>query len=248
MIILKTPSEVPYLRKAGKIVAMTLQELEKYIRPGVTTGELNKIADDFIRRSGARPAFLGYHGFPGSICTSVNNEVVHGIPGERKLKSGDIISIDVGAIYEGYCGDAAATFPVGEISPEVQHLLEVTKKALYLGIEQAVPGNRIGDISAAIQTFVEANGYSVVRDFVGHGIGRNMHEDPQVPNFGKPGHGPRIRPGLAIAIEPMVNMGTHEVMVLTDGWTVVTRDGSLSAHFEHSVLVTKGQPEILTAL
>jgi methionyl aminopeptidase len=248
MIILKTLSEFPYLRKAGKIVAMTLEELKKYIRPGVTTGELNQIADDFIRRLGARPAFLGYHGFPGSICTSVNNEVVHGIPGKRKLVSGDIISIDVGAIYEGYCGDAAATFPVGQISPEAQRLLEVTEKALYLGIEQAVPGNRIGDISAAIQSFVEANGYSVVRDFVGHGIGRNMHEDPQVPNFGKPGHGPRIRPGLAIAIEPMVNMGTHEVVVLGDGWTVVTKDGSLSAHFEHSVLVTKGQPEILTAL
>ncbi len=248
MIYLKTPQEIALLREAGRIVALALQELAALVRPGVTTGELNRFAEEFLRRAGARPAFLGYHGFPASICASVNDEVVHGIPGLRMLEEGDIISIDIGAVYQGYYSDAAATFPVGKISPEAARLLEVTREALYRGIAQAVPGNRVGDISAAIQQHVEAHGFSVVRDLAGHGIGRNMHEDPQVPNFGKPGHGPRLQPGLVLAIEPMVNAGSHEVVLRPDGWTVVTKDGSLSAHFEHTVLVTSGEPEVLTRL
>lgn len=248
MIILKSAQEIFYLREAGKIVALTLQKLEKMVRPGVTTGELNQFVEEFLRKFGATPAFFGYHGFPASICTSVNDEVVHGIPGLKKLEIGDIISIDIGAVYRGYCGDVAATFPVGEISQEAARLLEVTQKALFLGIQRATAGNRVGDISAAIQSFVEKNGFSVVRDFVGHGIGRSMHEEPQVPNFGKPGHGPRLQPGLVLAIEPMVNIGTHDIVVKPDHWTVVTKDGSLSAHFEHTVLVTEGQPEVLTRL
>ncbi|NPV30142.1 MAG: type I methionyl aminopeptidase [Firmicutes bacterium] len=248
MIVLKSSREIAYLREAGRIAALALQELGKRVKPGVTTWELNQFTEEFLRRAGASPAFLGYHGFPASICTSVNNEVVHGIPGLRKLENGDIISIDIGTVYRDYYGDAAATFPVGEISPEARRLLEVTQKALFLGIAQAVPGNRVGDISAAIQNYVESSGFHVVRDFVGHGIGRSMHEEPQVPNFGKPGLGPRLQPGLVLAIEPMVNAGTSEVFVLPDRWTVVTRDGSLSAHFEHTVLVTEGEPEILTRL
>lgn len=248
MIILKSRQEIAYMRQAGRIVALTLQELGKRVRPGVTTGELNQFADDFIRRAGGVPAFLNYQGFPASICTSVNNEVVHGIPGLRRLENGDIISIDVGAFYQGYCGDSSYTFPVGEISEEARRLLEVTREALERGIAQAVPGNRIGDISFAIQSFVEGHGYQVVRDFVGHGIGKKMHEEPQVPNFGKPGHGPRLEPGMALAIEPMVNAGNYEVAVMPNHWTVVTKDGSLSAHFEHTVVVTEGQPEVLTRL
>ncbi len=248
MIILKSAQEIKYMREAGRITALALYELGKRIRPGITTGELNRYAEEFLQRAGATPAFLGYHGFPASICASVNNEVVHGIPGLRKLENGDIISIDMGAVYQGYYGDAAATFPVGEISEEARRLLEVTRGALYEGISKAVAGNRIGDISAAVQAFVEANGFHVVRDFVGHGIGRNMHEEPQVPNFGKPGLGPRLQAGMALAIEPMVNVGTHEVVVMPDRWTVITKDGSLSAHFEHTIVVTEGQPEILTLL
>ncbi|MGB9791927.1 MAG: type I methionyl aminopeptidase [Thermacetogeniaceae bacterium] len=246
MIILKSSQEIEYMRQAGRITALALQELSRKIRPGVTTAELNRYAEEFIEKAGAKPAFLGYHGFPASICTSVNNEVVHGIPGLRRLENGDIISIDMGAIYRGYYGDAAATFPVGEISEEAKRLLEVTEKALYEGISKAVAGNRVGDISAAVQSYVERHGFHVVRDYVGHGIGRNMHEEPQVPNFGKPGVGPRLQPGMVLAIEPMVNVGTHEVVVMPDGWTVVTKDGSLSAHFEHTVLITEGEPEILT--
>jgi methionyl aminopeptidase len=226
MIILKSAQEIAYMRQAGRIVALTLQELEKRVQPGVTTAELNRFADDFIRRAGGVPAFLDYQGFPASICASVNNEVVHGIPGLRRLENGDIISIDVGAFAHGYCGDSACTFPVGEISAEAERLLKVTRESLEHGIAQAVSGNRIGDIGSAIQKFVESQGYHVVRDFVGHGIGRNMHEEPQVPNFGKPGHGPRIEPGMALAIEPMVNEGTHEVTVMPNRWTVVTKDGS----------------------
>lgn len=248
MIILKSAQEIKYMREAGRITALALHELGKRVRPGITTGELNRYAEDFLQRAGATPAFLGYRGFPASICASVNNEVVHGIPGLRKLENGDIISIDMGAVYQGYYGDAAATFPVGEISEETGRLLEVTQQALYEGISKAVTGNRIGDISAAVQAFVEANGFHVVRDFVGHGIGRDMHEEPQVPNFGKPGLGPRLQAGMALAIEPMVNVGTHEVVVMPDRWTVITKDGSLSAHFEHTIVVTEGQPEILTLL
>jgi len=248
MIVLKSAQEITYMRQAGKVVAETLYELGKRVKPGVTTGELNEFADEFIRKCGCVPAFLNYQGFPASICTSINNEVVHGIPGLRKLENGDIISIDVGAFYRGYCGDAAYTFPVGDISPEAERLIEVTKQSLYVGIEKAVSGNRIGDIGAAIQTFVEDNGYNVVRAFVGHGIGQKMHEDPQVPNFGTPGRGPRLEPGMTLAIEPMVNIGTYDVAIMPNNWTVVTKDGSLSAHFEHTVLVTGGKPEILTRL
>ncbi len=246
MIILKSPQEIALMREAGRITALALQELSRRIRPGITTAELNRYAEEFLEKAGAKPAFLGYHGFPASICASVNNEVVHGIPGLRRLEEGDIISIDMGAVYRGYYGDAAATFPVGEISEEARRLLEVTEKALYEGISKAVVGNRVGDISAAVQSYVERHGFHVVRDYVGHGIGRSMHEEPQVPNFGKPGVGPRLQPGMVLAIEPMVNVGTHEVVVMPDGWTVVTKDGSLSAHFEHTVLITEGEPEILT--
>jgi methionyl aminopeptidase len=248
MITLKSAREISHMREAGRIVAMALQELGKRVAPGVTTGELNQFADEFLRRAGAEPAFLGYQGFPASICASVNEEVVHGIPGLRKLENGDIISIDIGSVYNGYYGDASMTFPVGEISAEAARLLQVTRQSLYRGIEQAISGSRIGDISATIQQFVEAHGYQVVRDYVGHGIGTRMHEEPQVPNFGKAGMGPRLQPGMTIAIEPMVNVGTHEVMVMPNRWTAVTRDHSLSAHFEHTVLITGGQPEILTQI
>ncbi|MDD2554938.1 MAG: type I methionyl aminopeptidase [Syntrophaceticus sp.] len=248
MIVLKSAQEIKYMRQAGQIVAETLQELGNRIRPGVTTEELDEFAEAFIRKAGATPAFLDYQGFPASICASVNNEVVHGIPGLRRLENGDIISIDVGAFYHGYCGDSAYTFPVGEISSEAERLLIVTRQSLDVGIEKAVSGNRIGDIGAAIQAFVEENNFNVVRAFVGHGIGQKMHESPQVPNFGRPDHGPRLEPGMTIAIEPMVNAGTYDVNVMPNKWTVVTKDGSLSAHFEHSIAVTEGQPEILTLL
>jgi methionyl aminopeptidase len=248
MITLKSAREVSHMREAGQIVAMALQELGKRVAPGVTTGELDRFAEEFLRRAGAEPAFLGYQGFPASICASVNEEVVHGIPGLRKLENGDIISIDIGAVYNGYVGDAALTFPVGEISAEASRLLQVTRQSLFEGIGRAVPGKRIGDISAAVQQYVESHGYQVVRDFVGHGVGTRMHEEPQVPNFGRAGMGPRLQPGMTIAIEPMVNVGTHEVMVMPNRWTAVTRDRSLSAHFEHTVLITGGQAEILTGL
>lgn len=246
MITRKSTRELRYMRDAGRVVAQVFQELEKVIRPGVTTGELNALAEDFITRQGARPAFKGLYGFPAAICTSVNEQVVHGIPGLRRLEAGDIISIDIGAEINGYFGDAAVTFPVGEISPEAQRLVDVTREALYTGIRAARCGNRLSDISHAIQSYVESHGFSVVRDYVGHGIGRKMHEDPQVPNFGRPGRGPRLEPGITLAIEPMVNAGTHEVRTMDDNWTVVTRDGSLSAHFEHTVAITNGAAEILT--
>jgi methionyl aminopeptidase len=248
MITLKSAREISHMREAGRIVAMALQELGKRVAPGVTTGELDQFAEEFIRKAGAEPAFLGYQGFPASICASVNDEVVHGIPGLRKLENGDIISIDVGTVYNGYVGDSAMTFAVGEISAEASRLLQVTRQSLLEGIERAVPGNRIGDISAAVQQYVEKHGYQVVRDFVGHGVGSHMHEDPQIPNFGRAGMGPRLQPGMTIAIEPMVNVGTHEVKVMPNHWTAVTRDHSLSAHFEHTILITGGQPEILTQI
>lgn len=248
MIVLKSERELEYMRDAGKIVAETHREVSKAVAPGVTTGELDRIAENYIRSKGARPSFKGYHGFPASICASVNEEVVHGIPGLRKLKDGDIISIDIGAEINGYHGDAAVTLPVGEIDEEIQRLLTVTEEALYKGISQAVIGNRLSDISHAIQKHVEDNGFSVVRDYVGHGVGRQMHEEPQVPNFGMPGRGPRLRPGMTLAIEPMVNMGTHEVITLSDNWTVITKDKKPSAHFEHSIAITDDGPEILTKL
>ncbi len=246
MINLKSERELNYMRDAGKVVAQAHEELSKAIKPGITTKELDTIAEDFIRKQGAQPAFKGYHGFPASICASINEEVVHGIPSLKKLKNGDIVSIDIGAVINGYYGDAARTNPVGEIDDELKRLLDVTEKSLEKGIEQAIVNNRISDISHAVQSYVESNGYSVVRDYVGHGIGKSMHEEPQVPNFGKPGHGPRLHPGVTLAIEPMVNMGTHEVETLEDNWTVVTKDRRPSAHFEHTVAVTQDGPEILT--
>lgn len=248
MIILKSEREISYLRDAGRIVAETHEEVKKAVKPGVTTLDLDRIAEEYIKGRGAIPAFKGYHGFTGNICSSVNEEVVHGIPGLRKLKTGDNVSIDIGAVINGYNGDAAITVPVGEIDAEVQKLLDVTEESLYKGIEQAIIGNRLSDISHAVQSHVEKHGFGVVRDYVGHGIGRSMHEDPQVPNYGGPGRGPRLKAGMTLAIEPMVNLGTYEVKTLDDGWTVVTLDGKRSAHFEHSIAITDGKPEILTKL
>jgi methionyl aminopeptidase len=248
MIILTSDKEIAYMRDAGRIVAGALTEITKAVAPEVTTRQIDQIAEDFIRKAGATPAFKGYHGFPGTICSSVNEEVVHGIPGLRQLKSGDTVSIDVGAVINGYNGDAAITLPVGEIDAEVQRLLDVTEQSLYQGIEKATPNHRLTDISYAIQSYAETFGYSVVRDYVGHGIGRNMHEDPQVPNFGIPSRGPRLKPGMTLAIEPMINVGTYEVETLSDGWTVVTRDRKRSAHFEHTIAITQQGPEILTKL
>jgi methionyl aminopeptidase len=235
------------MREAGRIVSETFAVLAKAIKPGVTTLELDRLAENFIRQKKARPAFKGLYNFPASICTSVNEEVVHGIPGQRKLKEGDIISIDLGVELNGYFGDGARTFPVGEISADAKTLLKVTREALTVGTRQARAGNRLFDISHAIQSYVEGHGFSVVRDYVGHGIGRAMHEEPQVPNYGKPGRGLRLVSGMTLAIEPMVNAGTHAVRTLADNWTVVTLDGKLSAHFEHTVLVLNNKPEILTA-
>ncbi|HED24910.1 MAG TPA: type I methionyl aminopeptidase [Firmicutes bacterium] len=247
MIKLKSAHEIELMRDAGKIVAEVLQEMGRVIKPGITTGMLDKIAEKCIRSYGAEPAFLGYHNFPASICASVNNEVVHGIPGLRRLKEGDIISIDVGTRLKGYHGDAAATFGVGRISTLAQQLIDVTRTSLHKGIEAIQEGRRLSDISNAVQAYVEENNFSVVRNYVGHGIGQEMHEEPQVPNFGPPGRGPLLQRGMVIAIEPMVNAGTWEVKVLQDQWTVVTADGSLSAHFEHTVALGKNGPEILTS-
>lgn len=237
------------MRDAGKIVAMAHQEIADAVAVGVSTQMLDQIAEDFIVSQGATPSFKGYGGFPASICTSVNEVVVHGIPSSLKiLEDGDIISVDIGAVINGYHGDAAMTHPVGDISEQAQTLLKVTEESLYKGIEQALIGNRLSDISYAIQSYVESNQFSVVRRFCGHGIGRAMHEEPQIPNFGRPGHGPRLKAGICLAIEPMVNMGTFEVTVLEDKWTTVTKDAALSAHFEHSVVVTEEGPLILTEI
>ncbi len=247
MIILKSERELRYLYDAGQVVAKTHQEVAKAVRPGVTTKELDDIAEDYIVKCQAIPAFKGYGGFPATICASINEEVVHGIPSSlRQVKTGDIISIDIGATLNGFVGDAAATLPVGDVDDEVKRLLAVTERSLYQGIEKALVNNRLSDISHAVQSYVENNNFSVVRDYVGHGIGRNMHEEPQVPNFGMPGRGPRLKAGMAIAIEPMVNMGTYEVETLQDNWTVVTCDRKWSAHFEHSIAITEKGPWILT--
>lgn len=246
MIICKTEQEINYMREAGKVVAGALEVLGKNVRPGITTGELDRIAEEYILAQGARPAFKGLYGFPATICASINEQVVHGIPGLRKLQNGDIISIDVGAEINGFFGDSAVTFIVGDVDEKTKRLLQVTEQALCEGIKKAVAGNRLSDISHAIQKYVESHGFSVVRDFVGHGIGRNMHEEPQVPNFGRPGRGPRLQVGMTLAIEPMVNMGTYEVITLPDNWTVVTRDKLKSAHFEHTIAITDSGPEILT--
>ena len=236
------------MREAGRIVAQTLEVLRTAIEPGITTAELDALAEKFIRSQGARPAFKGLYGFPASICASVNEQVVHGIPGLRSLEKGDIISIDIGTEIKGYYGDAAYTFAVGDIAAQAARLLAVTEEALYRGIAAARPGNRLSDISHAVQTLVESNGFSVVREYVGHGIGRSMHEEPQLPNFGPPGRGPRLRAGMTLAIEPMVNAGAADVVTMADAWTVVTRDRRLSAHFEHTVAITDSGPEILTKL
>jgi methionyl aminopeptidase len=247
MIFLKSPWEIEKMRRSNAIVAEVLARLREAIKPGITTLELDRLAEHLCRRKGAKPAFKGYRGYPFSLCVSVNEEVVHGFPSKKRvLKEGDIVSLDFGVLYDGYYGDAAITVPVGEISERAKRLLRVTEEALYKGIEQAVIGKRLGDISSAIQRYVEAHGYSVVRQFVGHGIGRALHEDPQVPNFGKPGRGVKLKEGMVLAIEPMVNEGTYEVEILADGWTAVTKDRKLSAHFEHTVAITKNGPEILS--
>ncbi len=249
MIILKTPEEIEIMAQASKLVAETLEALKKEIRPGVTTEQLDRFAEEFIIARGGRPAFKGYRNYPKTLCTSVNEQVVHGIPSKRPLKEGDIVGLDLGVIVDGFYGDAAMTVAVGAVSPEVARLMKVTEEALYLGIEQAVVGNRLSDISHAIQRHVEAAGYSVVTDFVGHGIGRQLHEEPQVPNYGKPGQGPRLQYGMVLAIEPMVNMGGSAVRILDDQWTAVTKDGSLSAHFEHTIAIQPSGPaRILTKL
>lgn len=246
MIILKSAREIALMREAGRIVAHVHEELRKAVRPGATTRELDQLAESLIRRAGGVPTFKGYHGFPGSICASVNEQVVHGIPGDRKLVEGDIIAIDLGVTYKGYVGDSAYTWPVGEVSDEARLLLQVTQASLGKAIEQCLAGKTLGDLGHAVQSYVEANGFGVVRDYVGHGIGASMHEDPQVPNHGRPGSGVPLRSGMVLAIEPMVNAGTHQVKVLKDDWTVVTLDGKYSAHFEHTVAITDNGPEILT--
>ncbi len=247
MITIKSRTEIEKMRAAGKITAEALKLIEKHIKPGVTTAQLDKIAHDFIISKGATPSFLHYNGFPGSICASPNDWVVHGIPSKDiVLVEGDIISIDMGAYKDGYHSDAARTFAVGKISDEAQRLIDVTKQSFFEGIKYAVHGNKLGDVSAAIQEYVEKHGYSVVRDLVGHGIGKNLHEDPNVPNFGNKGRGVRLAAGMTLAIEPMVNAGEYDVCVLDDDWTVVTEDSSLSAHYENTILVTKDGCEILT--
>jgi methionyl aminopeptidase len=246
-IIVKSRDEREKMREAGHMVAEILAKLRSAVRPGITTGGLDAIAAAELKQRGARASFLGYHGYPASVCTSVNDEIVHGIPGKRVLKDGDIISIDFGAIYNGWHGDSAITVPVGEVSSEVKHLLKVTEDALYRGIAAARAGNRVQDIGRAVQSFVEAEGFSVVRQYGGHGVGRSMHEDPQVLNYIEPGYpNPLLRPGMVIAIEPMVTMGEKETQVLLDKWTVVTADGSYAAHFEHTVAITEGDADILT--
>ncbi|AWX53841.1 MULTISPECIES: type I methionyl aminopeptidase [Brevibacillus] len=246
MIILKSKAELEVMREAGRIVALTHQELAKAIKPGVTTKQLDEIAETFIRSMGAIPSFKGYGGFSGSICASVNEELVHGIPGKRALQEGDIISIDIGAQFQGYHGDSAWTYPVGQISTENQKLLRVTEESLYKGLEKAVPGGRLSDISHAIQVHAEAAGFTLVREYVGHGIGQNLHEDPQVPNYGPPDRGPRLKPGMVLAIEPMVNAGERYVRTLEDNWTVVTVDRKTCAHFEHTIAITEDGYEIFT--
>jgi methionyl aminopeptidase len=247
MIILKTPDEIEIMAKASRLVAKTLQVLKQEVRPGVTTEELDRLAEDFIRAHGGLPAFKGYRNYPKTLCASVNEQVVHGIPSKRTLKEGDIIGLDLGAIVDGFYGDSAVTVTVGAVDSKVAELLRVTEEALYAGIAQAVVGNRLSDISYAVQQHVEAAGFSVVTDFVGHGIGRQLHEEPQVPNYGTPGQGPRLQVGMVLAIEPMVNMGSSGVRILDDRWTAVTRDGSLSAHFEHTIAIqAHGPPRILS--
>jgi methionyl aminopeptidase len=247
VITVKSKNELQLMREAGKLLSEVLDELEQACLAGVTTNEIDRLADGLIRKRGGIPGFLGYQGFPKSLCISVNEEIVHGIPGSRAIADGDLVSLDCGLVYQGLWADSGRTVMVGDVSPEASKLVEVTRRSLEAGIAQAQPGNRVGDISAAIQRVVEAGGFSVVRNFVGHGIGRNMHEEPQVPNFGTPGTRELLKPGYALAIEPMVNQGTHEVEMLDDGWTIITADRKLSAYFEHTVLITEDGPIVSTA-
>ena len=248
MIELKSAREIGLMRQAGHILSEVMQRLRTTVKPGVTTLELDTDVEDFIRSRGARPAFKGYRGFPATVCISINEEVVHGIPSARRyVKEGDIVGLDLGCIVEGYYADCAFTVAVGEVPPRVQELLDVTRESLERGIQECRPGRRLSDVSHAIQIHVERYGFSVVRAFVGHGIGRALHEEPQVPNFGDPGRGPQLKPGMVLALEPMVTMGSWEVKILDDGWTAVTKDGSLAAHFEHTIAVTESGPEVLTS-
>lgn len=249
MIVLKTGRELKIMREACRISAGALQTAGKAVEPGVTTAEIDKLAEDYIRSQGGVPNFKNYQGYPATACISINNEVIHGIPSsKRKLKQGDIVSIDLGAMFEGYHGDNAATFACGDVSQEAKRLMDITEQSLYKGIAAAVSGGRLGDIGHAVQSFIEENGYSVVRQFVGHGIGTKLHEAPEVPNFGTSGRGIRLMPGMTLAIEPMVNAGGSDVKILPDGWTVLTKDGSLSAHFEHTVVITADGPKIMTLI
>ena len=246
MITIKSPREIEAMRLAGRITAAARAYAGEMVKPGVTTQEIDKAVRQFIKQQGAVPSFLGYNGFPGSCCISVNDEVIHGIPGKRVLKEGDIVSIDVGAYIGGYHGDCAATFACGEISDEAKRLIEVTEQSFYEGLRYAKEGCRVSDISAAVQRYVEKEGFSIVREYVGHGIGRNLHEAPEVPNYGEPGRGPRLLRGMTLAVEPMVNAGTAAIRNLSDGWTVKTKDGKYSAHYENTILITEGDPELLT--
>src|SRR5450759_2987380 len=246
MVILKLPDEIEKERASNRIVAEDLSKLREKVKPGVKTRELDKFAEEITEKRGAKPAFKGYRGYPYSLCTSINEVVVHGMPSERILVEGDIIGLDFGVYYRGFFGDATITLPVGKVAQKASRLIQVTEQSLYTGIAQVKDGNRLGDISAAVQAKVEAAGFSIVRDFVGHGVGKSLHEDPQIPNFGKKGRGIELKSGMILAIEPMVNEGSYKVKILPDGWTVVTKDGSLSAHFEHSVVITDNGPEILS--
>jgi methionyl aminopeptidase len=247
MIVLKSPREIALMRRGGEILADLMDDLRGVVRSGMTTKEIDEEVETFLKRRGAKPAFKGYRGFPATVCVSINDEIVHGIPSpHRRVKEGDIVSLDLGCIVEGYYADCAFTLALGDVPPEVQQLLDVTRESLDHAISECRPGRRLSDVSYAVQRHVEAHGFAVVRAFVGHGIGRALHEDPQVPNFGEPGRGPQLRPGMVLAIEPMVTMGTWEVKILDDGWTAVTRDGSLSAHFEHTIAVTDDGPDVLT--
>ncbi len=247
MIIVKSEREIELMRRAGKITAAARALAGEMVKPGVTTQEIDKAVFRFIRSQGAEPSFLNYSGYPASVCVSVNDEIIHGIPGPRVLKEGDIVSVDVGAYIGGFHGDCAATYACGKISDEAKRLIDVTRQSFFEGIKYAREGNRISDISHAVQAYVEANGFSVVREYVGHGVGRKMHEAPEVPNFGEPGHGPKLLRGMTIAVEPMVNAGTAAIRQMSDGWTVRTRDGKNAAHYENTILITGGEPEILTA-
>lgn len=248
MVILKSSWEIDLIRKSGRIVAEALARLTKLVEPGITTLDLDRLAEEYILKRGAKPAFKGYRGYPYSLCASVNEQVVHALPSERTLKEGDIVSLDLGSIVDGYYGDAAVTVPVGQVSDEANRLIDVTQESLRRAIDAVHPGGRLSDISHAVQAAAEAEGFSVVRLFVGHGIGRSLHEEPQIPNFGPPGHGPVLKTGMVLAIEPMVNAGSPDVMILEDRWTAVTCDGSLSAHFEHTVALTENGTEVLTSL